>query len=152
MRAFEGVFILLCSCTNFRGFWPRAVSFVTPETLNLDSNFLEGPMPTELGLIPSMVELLLGTNFLTGSIPTELGLLFNLAIFELQFNAGMNGSIPAEVLSLFLQNLRNLNVTGTGILVDGETRAPSTESTGSPVVDPTPTTDTPAPTITVSDP
>ena len=102
-----------------------------------------------------MVEIRLGTNFLTGPIPSELGLLFNLTTLELQFNAAMTGTIPPEVL--LLEKLETLNVTGTGIVMDGEvgppsTATPSAQSTGSPAVDPTPTTDTLAPTIAVSGP
>ena len=39
---------------------------------------LTGTLPSELGLLTALVELILDGNSLTGSLPTELGLLTSL--------------------------------------------------------------------------
>ena len=70
--------------------------------LNLDSNQLSGPIPSELGDLYNLQGLWLGDNQLSGPIPPELGNLANLEELWLSNNQ-LSGSIPPE-----LGNLANL--------------------------------------------
>ncbi|MDE2764700.1 MAG: hypothetical protein OXQ94_15280 [Gemmatimonadota bacterium] len=77
--------------------------------LRLPGNFLNGPIPPELGMLESLEHLDFGTyyaysNSLTGSIPPELGNLRNLEYLNLTLS-GVTGSLPPE-----LGSLRNLKV------------------------------------------
>ena len=47
--------------------------FRVAESLSLPVNDLTGTIPTELGLLPRIRELILNYNELTGTVPTELG-------------------------------------------------------------------------------
>lgn len=82
------------------------------ESLDLNSNFMEGNIPTELGQLESMVALNLGTNFFGGPIPSELGRMVNLTSLDLQLNP-MTGTVPSEVQALPL--LTDLDISGTSI-------------------------------------
>ncbi len=70
--------------------------------LTLNSNQLTGSIPTELGNLSNLDDLLLSFNQLTGSIPTELENLSNLIRLLLHSNQ-LTGSIPTG-----LGNLSNL--------------------------------------------
>ena len=56
------------------------VSFLL-DRLDLGANFLQGTIPTELGLLTSIDTLKLEINSLTGSIPSELGNAANLSTY-----------------------------------------------------------------------
>ena len=70
---------------------------------------LDGPIPTEFGLLTNLKELTLTKNFLSSSIPTEIGSLFTLSSFSAGFNR-LTGQIPDEITQLrgltelFLEN------------------------------------------------
>ena len=70
--------------------------------LDLNSNRLEGEIPTELGNLTNLIELNLSGNGLSGPIPPELGNLTNLTVLSFNGN-GLSGPIPPE-----LGNLSNL--------------------------------------------
>jgi hypothetical protein len=57
------------------------ISVLAAATLHLDNNGFIGPIPTELGLLTGLTELLLNDNAITGSIPSELGGLADLRKF-----------------------------------------------------------------------
>jgi len=77
-------------------------------TLDLDGNFFENRIPTELSEIASLESLRLGTNLLSGTIPTELAQLVNLLNLELQTNF-LTGTIPTE-----FGDLPNLEIDTSG--------------------------------------
>ena len=73
----------------------------------LPANNLSGPIPTEIGQLRSLINLLLPQNQLTGSIPTELRQLT--ALFSLELNANrLSGTIPAEIGELTRLSRLNL--------------------------------------------
>lgn len=72
------------------------------ERLSLSSNHLSGSIPASLGGLTRMQTLQMNKNVLTGFIPTELGNMTALRSFELNSNQ-LSGSIPLE-----LGNLTNL--------------------------------------------
>lgn len=84
--------------------------------LQLFDNQLTGTIPTELGRLTNLNELLLNGNQLTGSIPTALGRLTNLYALYLDGNQ-LTGSIPAELGRLTnLVDLRLWNNQLTGAI------------------------------------
>ncbi len=76
--------------------------------LDLRSNWLEGEIPTELGILTSLEYLDLGFNGLKGEIPPELGGLSNLEFLSLSANQ-LTGEIPLELGSL--ANMTELYLT-----------------------------------------
>ena len=72
--------------------------------LDLRSNRLEGELPSELGDLGNLKELIFRKNTLGGEIPPELGGLSNLEVIDLYANE-LSGKIPAELGSL--TNLRS---------------------------------------------
>jgi hypothetical protein len=73
--------------------------------VNLTSNALQGYLPTEIGLFPSIEELDLSHNDLFGLIPTEVGNLQTLRSLDLSRN-GFRDSISSELGKLvFLHEL-----------------------------------------------
>ncbi len=81
-------------------------------SITLSNNELQGPLPAEIGSLPSLQALLLNNNGLTGSIPADIGLLSNLTRLNLASNQ-LNGPIPAEIGSL--SNLRDLSFAYNGL-------------------------------------
>ena len=67
--------------------------------LTLSSNNLAGTIPSELGTLSNLEDLLLNVNQLTGAIPLELGSLSSLVWLDLRANQ-LTGAIPAELGSL----------------------------------------------------
>ena len=77
--------------------------------LDLNDNQLSGTIPTQLGNLANLEELLLTRNQLTGTIPAELGSLANLEWLRLNNNQ-LTGEIPAELGRL--TNLTVLHLSG----------------------------------------
>ena len=73
--------------------------------LDLDSNNLQGTLPSAIGNLTSLEGLLLGNNQLSGAIPAEIGNLTSLEGLGLHGNS-LSGAIPAEIGNL--TNLRQL--------------------------------------------
>jgi hypothetical protein len=88
---------------------------VTLETLIINSCFLSGSIPTEIGLLTALKVLDLSTNApLVGSIPTELGALTMLETLDLGNNQ-LTGTIPeqlSDISTLQSVTLVSNNVTG----------------------------------------
>lgn len=86
------------------------------EVLSISENKLEGPLPTEIGLLTNLRRLYLEVNSFTGSIPTELGSVSQLEELDLGYNP-FSGSIPTELGnlgdSLKVLSIRRSGVTGT---------------------------------------
>lgn len=73
-----------------------------PDVQDHERNRLTGQIPSSLGNIGALQQLLLHNNELTGEIPPALGSLSNLQVLALGLNQ-LNGTIPAQ-----LGNLNNL--------------------------------------------
>ena len=82
-----------------------AVASGRVESLDLDSRKLSGRIPSELGGLTKLVELILSRNGLSGEIPSKLGGLTKLKYLHLSSNR-LSGEIPSELGSL--TNLREL--------------------------------------------
>ena len=67
--------------------------------LYLGFNQMAGSIPSELGLLTHLEELILASSVLTSTIPSDLGLLTKLDHLELQENE-LTGELPAELGSL----------------------------------------------------
>lgn len=67
--------------------------------INLDTNNLNGSLPSQLGALSELVYLYLSSNRLTGAIPVQLGNLASLEELSLRGNQ-LTGSIPAQLGNL----------------------------------------------------
>ncbi len=55
---------------------PRSLPLLANLTeIDVDSNFLAGPLPAEWGCLRQLIEIDISTNLLTGTVPPEWGLL-----------------------------------------------------------------------------
>lgn len=87
---------------------PRELGRLTSLTrLLLDKNELAGPIPPELGNLNGLTRLLLWDNELSGPIPRELGNLSNLGELRLDRN-NLSGPIPVQIANLTNLTLLNL--------------------------------------------
>ena len=80
--------------------------------LNMERNYLEGTLPSSLGLLNGLRMLQLGFNAISGSIPLELTNLTEAQVIHVQSNH-LEGSIPEDFGTL--QALRYLNLTTNNI-------------------------------------
>ncbi|MDJ0754369.1 MAG: hypothetical protein QNJ45_12680 [Ardenticatenaceae bacterium] len=79
--------------------WYGVICFYNPnevDFLNLESNNLSGPIPTEINQLTHLVALNLGGNQLIGTIPPEIGQLVLLENLDLGFNQ-LTGTIPSQI-------------------------------------------------------
>ena len=72
-------------------------------------NDINGSLP----MFQNIEILQFSANAFTGSIPTEYGLLGNLTEVNLDYNAGITGSVPSELVEC--DKLTFLSMIGTGI-------------------------------------
>jgi Leucine-rich repeat (LRR) protein len=77
-------------------------------SLDLESNLLSGPIPSEYGLLTSLTSLAVERNRLRGTIPTSLGDLVNLSYLTFGYNL-LSQTIPPELGQL--SNLKYLTMT-----------------------------------------
>jgi Leucine rich repeat len=88
--------------------------------LGLENNGLEGPIPSEFGLMKELRYVHLSYNYLKSTIPTQLGHLSDLKYLLLDENE-LTGPIPSE-LGL-LSGLRMLDVSGRSTKLTGSVPA-----------------------------
>jgi len=83
--------------------------------IRIDSNNLNGTIPSELAAVSTLAILTFNTNDLRGTLPSQLGLLTSLFWFTMTGNM-LTGSIPEQIASLPLLRSFALNqnqLTGT---------------------------------------
>ena len=74
-------------------------------------NMLEGPLPSEIGLLTSnLITLEINENRISGALPSEVGLLQSLVFLNLQNNS-LSGGLPVELESLVSRRTFNGNST-----------------------------------------
>ena len=79
--------------------------------INLSFNNIEGTLP----MFQNVAQIELSANRFTGSIPTEYGLLGNLTQLDVDFNVGITGTVPTELMKcdkLSLLALHNTGISG----------------------------------------
>ncbi len=82
----------------------------------LEHNNLDGTIVSEIGYLgPSLRKLHIGMNFLQGPLPSEIGLLTGLKTLDIFDNDGITGTIPSEFSFQNLRNLETIQLVGTGI-------------------------------------
>eukprot|EP00301_Raphidiophrys_heterophryoidea_P024110 c7721_g1_i1.p1 GENE.c7721_g1_i1~~c7721_g1_i1.p1 ORF type:complete len:848 (-),score=255.67 c7721_g1_i1:106-2589(-) len=67
--------------------------------LDLSDNFLQGPIPAELGDLLQLQSLKLRRNQLTGTLPTNITMIPKLEVLDIGVNF-LTGSLPAHVISV----------------------------------------------------
>ena len=86
------------------------------QVLDIRQNFkLGSTIPTELGLLTSLVRVDLKRSNLQGTLPTELGELSNLEVLTVEMNP-ITGTVPTEYGRL--TNLEFLQIVGTAVTGD----------------------------------
>jgi hypothetical protein len=68
-----------------------------------NNNLSAGTMPTEIGLMTSLVKMNLQSNNLFGTIPSEIGLMPMLQYAWFKYN-DLTGTVPFEVCNILLMN------------------------------------------------
>ncbi|KAL5219337.1 hypothetical protein ABZP36_020021 [Zizania latifolia] len=84
--------------------------------LDASGNRLTGPVPESVANCHSLRVLDLGTNALAGDIPPTIGTLRSLSLLRLAGNAGIAGSIPAELGGI--EMLVTLDLAGLALVGD----------------------------------
>lgn len=84
----------------------------------LEHNNLDGTIVSEIGQLPSLRKLHLGMNFLQGWLPSEIGLLSNLDTLDVFDNPDITGPVPAQISIQTMPNIERINIVGTGIWGD----------------------------------
>lgn len=83
----------------------RARSILGLAIVYYQSQFSEGAVPSELGLMTTLTSLDITSNTFSGTLPTELGLLTRLTLLGLHMNS-LVGTLPTELGQLtFLKEL-----------------------------------------------
>lgn len=87
--------------------------------LAINNNHLEGPLPTQMGLLSSMEKLRLSHNAFVGRIPSELGLLNKVTEVFLH-ETKLNGTLPETLVDMdALEHLTLSNTSLTGSIPNG---------------------------------
>ncbi|CAB9501102.1 Leucine Rich Repeat [Seminavis robusta] len=111
-----GLQVLSFATSPISGTIPTQISQTAVSFLYLFNCRLEGSIPSELGLLSSLIEVDLAEQLLSSSIPSELGLLHqNLEVLFIG-DQGLTGEIPNELGSLTALKefgLSNNLLTGT---------------------------------------
>jgi hypothetical protein len=90
----------------------KEIGNASVESLSLESNDLQGTLPTELVGLSNLIVLNLGKNHIGGTLPTEMSLMTNLLFFLLRENL-LEGTIPTGFGNL--SNLRQLHFGGNNL-------------------------------------
>ena len=99
------VTVIELNSNNLNGMIPTEIGDLTNlNGLSLHSNQLSGEIPSDIGNLTALINFWVYGNGLTGSIPTEIGNLINLNSLYLAFNS-LSGELPTEI-----GNLTNLSV------------------------------------------
>lgn len=81
--------------------------------LDLSDNNLRGTLPSQIGLLYNLTNLILKDNYLSGSIPTEIALIDELSYLGLSNNA-LSGTLPSQLgEDLYLLSINDNDITGT---------------------------------------
>ncbi|XP_074290162.1 putative LRR receptor-like serine/threonine-protein kinase At1g53430 isoform X1 [Silene latifolia] len=91
---------------------PKGLSNIPLVILSLMGNRITGPIPDEIGKIPTLEQLILEDNKFEGPIPKSLGSLKNLQSMVLASNF-FNGTLPDTLVNL--KNLTELRINGNKI-------------------------------------
>lgn len=78
--------------------------------IDLESNSLQGFIPTEIGMVKSLQSLNLKMNNVVGNLPSEIGYLTNLEFLSFE-ETSLVGTLPSEIQHC--QNLREINLLMT---------------------------------------
>ncbi|MFC1620260.1 immunoglobulin domain-containing protein [Candidatus Neomarinimicrobiota bacterium] len=95
--------------TALAGWYGVTVSDGRVTRINLGDNNLTGTIPSEIGNLTSLTDIMCFSNQLSGAIPPAIGNLINLAGINLGGNQ-LNGPIPGEIAGL--ANLSSLQLSG----------------------------------------
>ena len=79
---------------NELNIWDYCFSIDSTYSIDLTGQNLNGPIPSDIGLLTNLTSLNLSANNISGSIPPELGSLINLNYLYLQ-NNDLSGVIPS---------------------------------------------------------
>jgi Leucine Rich Repeat len=88
-------------------------NLVELQNLILLENKLTGPIPTEIGKMSALEGLQMYDNHLSGSVPTEVGRLLNLQTLDLSEN-NLTGTIPSQIGNLSSLAMLSLHTTNLG--------------------------------------
>lgn len=104
------------SGNNLNGSLPRVIGNLSAnlEYLAFGSNRIVGPIPLEVGKLPSLIALTLGKNQLVGTIPVLVQNLSNLQMLDMNQNS-LSGEIPSTIAGLrrlVILNLSKNNLSG----------------------------------------
>ena len=81
--------------------------------LDLTDNNLRGTLPSQIGLLYNLTNLILKDNYLSGSIPTEIALIDELSYLGLSNNT-LSGTLPSQLgEDLYLLSIKDNDIAGT---------------------------------------
>lgn len=83
----------------------------------MEANSIEGPIPTEMGLMRDLRFVSMCSNALSGEVPSEIGMLLDLSVLRIADN-DLWGSMPFEICSLRSGFLSQLIVDCDEVLCD----------------------------------
>ncbi|CAN8268379.1 unnamed protein product [Cochlearia groenlandica] len=91
---------------------PTTLSRIPLQNLSIIGNRFSGPVPSHLGDITTLLEVILESNLFTGPIPSSLGNLLSLRRLLLSAN-NLTGSIPESFSNL--KNMTDFRIDGTSL-------------------------------------
>jgi len=99
------------------GTFPRELSLLCNiyDTIDLSVNEIVGSIPTHLGLLSKLQNIMLQQNKLESSLPTELGSMTDLKAFDISGNFEINGTFPEGLdqwRAIERLEIQNTNIKG----------------------------------------